>query len=120
MVEKFDWLCEQLNIKISTEKNVQPTQIATIYGYEWNTNKGTIGIPMEKYRNLIKFLKAAIYYKNMTGRAVESLIGKLMHYSQLHKPAKPLCYNAIAYIHKYYTQKLQSSWLCIFSYGFCL
>eukprot|EP01083_Nonionella_stella_P152892 490549_1 len=36
-----------------------------------------------------------------TGRALESVTGKIMHWCQLRKPAKTVCYNLIHFIYEY-------------------
>ena len=96
----FDDLCRELNVKVSTEKNVDVTQIAELYGFTWNLNKKTVGIPLKKRNELKRMINLVIKYKIITGRALESLCGKIMHWSQLYRPAKPLCYNMLGFIFK--------------------
>ena len=100
MKKLFDALCKELNIAISHDKDVDVTQKAILYGFEFDLKRKTVGIPQSKLTNLIRFIKLVIKYKFITGRALETLSGKIMHWSQLYKPAKSLCYNMVSFIHK--------------------
>ena len=101
MQTKFDKLCDKLNVKISHGKDIDATQKATLYGFTFDLKMQTVGIPEEKLVALKDFIRITINIEIITGRALEQLCGKIMHWSQLYKPAKSLCYNMIAFIHKY-------------------
>ena len=100
MMKKFDELCQELNVIISVDKNINIAQEAELYGFQWNLKKKTVGIPNEKRENLKRFIELVIQYQIISGRALESLCGKIMHWSQLYKPAKPLCYNMLGFIYQ--------------------
>ena len=100
MTQTFDALCNELNVKISHEKDVNVTQEAVLYGFLFNLKKKTVGIPNDKLRELKRLTINTIITGQITGRALESLCGKIMHWSQLYKPAKALCYNMVSYLHK--------------------
>lgn len=105
MFKTFDEICNLLNIKISTDKNINCTQKAVVYGFEFDLKNKTVGIPDTKYKEMIDFIDAVIKYKKISGRALESLCGKIMHWSQLRKPAKALCYNMIGFIYQHIRDK---------------
>ena len=100
MMMLFDKLCDELNVKISHEKDINTTQEATLYGFRFNLKRKTVGIPDDKLYELRKLINNTLYTKLITGRAMETLCGKIMHWAQLYKPAKALCYNMITYLHK--------------------
>ena len=75
-------------------------QEAVLYGFKWNLKKKTVGIPDNKLKQLKKLINNTLKAKIITGRALETLCGKIMHWSQLYKPAKALCYNMVSYLHK--------------------
>lgn len=101
MHREFDKLCDKLNIKVSHAKDVDATQIATVYGFHFDLGRKTIGIPEHKLIRLKLFINDVIKYKCITGRALENLCGKIMHWSQLSTPAKSLCYNMLGFIHRH-------------------
>ena len=92
MQEAFDALCEELNVEISHEKDEDATQNATVYGFEFDLKNKTVGIPQKKLEKLVAFIKSTIEIGIITGRALDTLCGKMMHWSQLFKPAKSLYY----------------------------
>ena len=100
MAKRFDELCEELNVIISVDKNVDVTQVAELYGFLWDLKNKTVAIPIQKRESLKRFIILVIQYRIISGRALESLCGKLMHWSQLYKPAKPLCYNMLGFIYQ--------------------
>ena len=99
MIE-FDKLCKELNVVISVDKNVNVTQIAELYGFLCNLKDKTVALPTEKRESLKEFIKLVIQCRIITGRALESSCGKIMHWSQLYKPSKPLCYNMLGFMHQ--------------------
>ena len=100
MEQAFDGLCKELNIKISHEKDVSATQKAVLYGFLFDLEAQTVGIPKDKLIRLKDFISSTINLKIITGRALETLCGQIMHWSQLYRPAKSLCHNMISHIHK--------------------
>ena len=101
MMERlFDDLCTELGVMVSNDKTVHATQIAVLYGFRFNLIDKTVGIPENKLEKLKVFIKSTIKIGVITGRAMDTLCGKIMHWSQLFKPAKALCYNMISYSYR--------------------
>ena len=100
MERNFDSLCNELNVKISHEKDVNVTQKATVYGFTFDLKNKTVGIPKIKLQELKRFISLTIQLRVISGRALEKLCGKIMHWSQLYKPAKSLSYNMVHHLHK--------------------
>lgn len=98
MKNKFDGLCDELNVIISHEKDVDVTQEAVLYGFRFNLKKKTVGIPEDKLEHMKKLINNTLKAGIISGVALESLCGKIMHWSQLYKPAKSLCYNMLSYL----------------------
>ena len=109
---KFDGLCDELNIEISHEKDEDIVQEAVVYGFKFNLKNKTVGIPDDKLSDLIKLIQLSLKIKVISGSALESLCGKIMHWSQLYKPAKALCYNMVAYLHKLLRAKQDYKRMC--------
>jgi len=112
LTRRFDNLCNELNVKISHEKDVNVVQEAVLYGFKFNLKRKTVGIPDDKKQQLLKLIQNTIITKIITGRALEALCGKIMHWSQLYKPAKALCYNMIYYLHTTLRNKRDYKTLC--------
>ena len=96
----FDQLCAELGVAISHEKNVDATQVAVVYGFKFDLKNKTVSIPDKKLKKLRAFIKSTVDVGIITGRALDTLCGKIMHWSQLFQPAKALCYNMISYLYK--------------------
>ena len=110
--DKFDALCGELNVLISHEKNIDVVQRAVLYGFVFDLKNKTVGIPEDKQTQLKILIQNTLLTKVITGRALETLCGKIMHWSQLYRPAKALCYNMISYLHKLLRQKKDYKRLC--------
>ena len=100
MKDLFDKICKDLNVKISVEKNEDCVQKTVVYGFLWDLKNKTVGIPDDKYYDMINAIDMIIKHKRISGRALESMCGKIMHWSQLRQPAKSLCWNMLGFIHK--------------------
>ena len=100
MVDCFDRLCDELNVKISTNKNVDVAQRFELYGFFFDLELKTMSIPDEKHKKLVKFIEQAIKFRWLTGRAVECLSGQIMHWAQLRGASKALLINTVIYLHK--------------------
>lgn len=96
---EFIDLLYELNVQISEKKTIHTTQTTIIHGLHWNLNKKSVSIPDDKYTEIVRFINLIIKYRVITGRALESITGKIMHWSQLNKCTKALVYNSIAHIH---------------------
>ena len=105
MATAFDRLLDELGVIQSLNKVIAPTQEAEVYGFHWNLREQTVTIPPKKRRELQRALAVIIFLRIATVRALESLVGKLMHWCQLHKSAKALCYNSIHFIYEWIRSK---------------
>ena len=101
MVKCFDNLCEELNVKISVNKNVDVAQRFELYGFYFDLELKTVSIPDSKHRKLVKFIEQAIKFKWLTGRAIEALSGQIMHWSQLRGASKSLLINTVMFLYKF-------------------
>ncbi len=97
---KFDDMCCQLNIAVSHDKDENGICIGVVHGTGFNLKTKHVHIPAHKFDDLVRGLSLMIQYRYATGRALESICGKMMHWSQLRKPAKVLCYRLLRLIHK--------------------
>ena len=95
----FDELCTELGIELKHSKSIHAQSKGTVYGIEWDLKNQTASIPRDKFEQLIKFINSAIKNKRITVRAMEALCGKIMHYAQLNKLAKVLCFRMIQFIY---------------------
>ena len=66
----------------------------------WDLKAQTVAIPPDKLEELIWVIKAVLSVRKISGEALEKLIGKIMHWSQLCQLTKPLCYQAICFVHR--------------------
>ncbi len=58
-----------------------------------------IGIPPLKYRLFKQLILYTLQYRVITGAALESLCGTIMHWAQLKQPTKALCWNLLRFIY---------------------
>ena len=100
MTKIFDELCDELNVKISVGKNIDFASEFELYGFYFDLKLKTVSIPDGKYRRIIIFLEEAIKFRWISGRALENLCGKLMHWSQLRGASKSLLINTVIFIHQ--------------------
>ena len=100
MTKIFDDLCKELNVKISVDKNITNADRFELYGFYFDLVLKTVSIPNEKFKRIVTALEEAIKFKWVTGRALESICGKLMHWSQLRGASKALLINTVKFIHK--------------------
>ena len=102
---RFDLMCKQLNVRISVKKNVETCQKATIYGIVFDLKNKTLSIPKDKKDKIIHTLKLAIEVKCVSAKLLHSIIGKIMHLSQLYRTTKSLCYNSLKLLYKHIDKK---------------
>ena len=81
------------------DKNITNATKFELYGFYFDLTLKTVSIPDDKYKRIITALEETIKFKWITGRALESLCGKLMHWSQLRKASKALLINTVSFIH---------------------
>ena len=101
METAFDLLLEELGVKQSDKKAVHCTSKGVCYGFYFDLEAQTVGIPNDKLNNLRAGIAMIIRHRLCTARALESVCGKIMHWTQLQKAAKPLCYSLIHHIQQY-------------------
>ncbi len=100
MAQRFDEMCDQLNVHVSHEKDETAINKGVVHGFGFDLITKTVYIPDHKFNELIHGLNLMINNRYATGRALESICGKIMHWSQLRKPAKALCYRLLRLIHE--------------------
>ncbi len=100
MAAKFDLMCDQLKVNVSHEKDENAINKGIVHGFGFNLKSKRVYIPDLKYNELILGMELMINYRWATGEALESICGKIMHWSQLRKPAKSLCYRLLHMIYK--------------------
>ena len=108
----FDQMCADLNVKISTEKNEDWVQKGIVhgFGFDLTANPKTVHIPDHKFHELITALTLCIQCGRVTGEALESICGKIMHWSQFRHFAKVLCYRMLGFIFHYIRDNKYLKW----------
>ena len=103
MTQHFDQMCTDLNVAISYEKDENWIQKGIVHGFGFDLTKDpkTVFIPDHKFIELVQVLTWCVQYRYVTGEALESICGKIMHWSQFRKFAKVLCYRMLAFIYTY-------------------
>ena len=101
MEKAFDALLVELGISQSLDKRQECTQQGKVHGIWWNTKEQTASIPHDKLKEMKMALSALIWHRMVTKRALESIAGKMMHWAQLNRASKSLCYNTIHWIIKW-------------------
>ncbi len=103
MTNNFDQMCSDLNVKISHEKDENWIQKGIVHGFGFDlaSNPKLAFIPEHKFKELIDVLILCLTHRFVTGEALESICGKIMHWSQFRKYAKVLCYRMLAFIFRY-------------------
>ena len=92
MTVAFDDLLFKLGVNVSIEKNEDNIQIGVAHGIGFNLRKRpkTVFIPKRKVTDMIYGALSMVKYRYATERAVQSMSGKIMHYSWYHPQAKIL------------------------------
>ncbi len=104
----FDDLLNELNVVISIKKSIHCCTKSIIYGIEWDLDKKTAAIPIDKFNELLKGIDIAIKYRVVSGAFLNKLVGKMMNYSQLNSYAKALCFNLMGYIYDNFRTEILS------------
>lgn len=111
MQNTFDELCMELGVKISHKKDINAAKTFVVYGFLFDLERRRVGIPKDKLDDLKRFMSLVIELKFITGRALEKLCGRIMHWALLSKPSKSLCYNSLYYIlNKIREKKANKKW----------
>ena len=103
LTDAFDRLCAELGVTISVEKNEDCIQRGVVhgFGFKLDTPVKTVFVPTDKACDLVYGCLVLLKCELATGSALESLMGKIMHWSKLKKRAKCLCNRGIRQIHQY-------------------
>ena len=96
---KFDKMCSDLGVLISHEKSETGITTGIVHGFEFDLKSKTVSIPPHKLTEIRHGLQLMIKYRMATGRALESICGKMMHWSQFRKQTKVLCHRIMKQIH---------------------
>ena len=106
--QALDRTFDDLQVKVSREKDIHATQTLRCHGMIFNLNfqdnpggEQFVEIPPTKLVKFKRFLNSAIAFRVMTLRAVESLCGKIMHYAQMKPIAKVLVYSLVNWIYEH-------------------
>ena len=98
----FDRLCKELGVKISVEKNEDSIQTGVVHGFGFRLagDVKTVFIPADKAADIIYGCLVLLKTKKATGEALESLTGKIMHWSRLNRRVKVFCAHGIRLLHE--------------------
>ncbi len=100
LTQGFDSMSDDLWIDISHKKDKNWIQIGVVHGFGFNLKNRpkTVNIPRQKFWELVNGIVLFVYLRLATGEALDSMAGKIMHWAQLRKQAKILCYRLQALI----------------------
>ncbi len=100
LTKGFDDMSDDLIIPISHEKDENWIQTGVVHGMGFNigTPVKTVHIPKRKFWEIMNGIALFIMFRLATGEALDSMAGKMMHWSQLRKHAKIMCYRLQALI----------------------
>jgi hypothetical protein len=89
----FDRIADDINAPISVEKNVDCVQrgIANGIGFKLDTTPRTIFVPKPKALDIVNGTLGVLIYEWITAEALETLIGRIIYWSQFDYRAKIFC-----------------------------
>ncbi|CAG2191357.1 unnamed protein product [Mytilus edulis] len=90
-LETFKKICSDWGVPLAEDKTVQPTEILTFLGIEFDTLKMEMRLPGEKLTNLKQTLQLFLHSKKVTLRQLQSLIGLLNFACQVIAPGRAFC-----------------------------
>ena len=67
MAKIIDELCDELNVKISIDKNVTNAIRFQLYGFYFDLELKTVSIPADRFKRITKALEDSIKFKRITG-----------------------------------------------------
>ena len=91
MGEQLDEMCRKLGEEISHAKSQNGIQERVVHGFGFNLVSKMVFIPDLKFAEIVQALLLCLKFRWADGRALESICGKLMHWSQFRKHAKVKC-----------------------------
>ena len=103
VAQAFDNLCDELGVQVSHEKDETSIQKGVVHGIKFDVQARPklVDMPLVKYLDLRQGIQLMIVYERATGEALESVCGKIMHYSCYRKVSKVFCHRLIGFIHKH-------------------
>ncbi len=112
LAKQFDKMCDELNVKISTDKNEDGIQIGVVHGFGFNLKNRpkTVHIPFAKMMDMLNAVMLLQVCRLADGVALEAVSGKFMHWSQFRKETKSLCYRLLSDIHKTIRKNPKLKW----------
>lgn len=113
MAGRFDQMCEDLGVKVSHEKDETAIVQGIVHGMGFNLETKFVEIPKLKFDELITGIDLMVKHRWVQGKALESMCGKMMHWSQLRKQAKVLCYRLLGFIYEKIRKNPRYKW-CLF------
>jgi len=99
MGRQFDEMCRKLGVEISHNKSEDAIQQGVVHGFGFDLVSKMVNIPNLKLCEIVHAIVLCLKYRWADGSALESICGKLMHWSQFRKHAKVLCYRLMTMIH---------------------
>ena len=99
MGAQFDEMCRKLGVEISHNKSENAIQRGVVHGFGFDLVSKMVHIPNLKLCEIVHGILLCLKYRWADGAALESICGKLMHWSQFRKHAKVLCYRLMTMIH---------------------
>jgi hypothetical protein len=99
----LDRLLKELGVAVSVEKNEDCIQRGVVHGFGFALDKSprTVFVPADKAANIVLACIIILNCHHATGEALESLIGKIMHWCKFKKQAKSFCNRGIRRIHQH-------------------
>ena len=91
--QAFDKIANDINAPISVEKNEDCVQrgIANGIGFKLDTTPRTIFVPKPKALDIVNGTLGVLIYEWITAEALETLIGRIIYWSQFDSRAKIFC-----------------------------
>ncbi len=103
LTNAFDLLLKDLGVKDSEKKRETAIQRGIVhgFGFKLDTPVKTVLIPKLKVIDLLKGTCLILIHHYATDEALESLSGKIMHWTMMDKRAKSLCNRGMRRLHFY-------------------
>lgn len=101
MERRFDLLLRSLGVDQSPHKAEHCCREGVVHGWHWDLIKQQVSIPSHKYETLRYNLLCAITHRVITIGALQKLVGRIMHYSQISPLAKLFAWHTLQWLKKY-------------------
>jgi hypothetical protein len=90
-LQTFQDICKLWGVPVAEDKTVEPTEILTFLGIEFDTLAMELRLPSEKLVELKHTLEIFVQSKRVTLRQLQSLIGLLNFACQVVSPGRAFC-----------------------------